>query len=47
MAGAGALASSVLRQALAAACRCTGRAWKVDVSRNVAGVVVRAEIRSP
>ena len=47
MTGAGGLVARLLDQALAAACRCTGRgAWKMDVSHTFAGVVVRAEVRS-
>ena len=46
MTGAGELVTRLLGQALAGACRCGGRgAWKVDAS--LAGVVVRAEVRSP
>lgn len=44
--GIGALASRVLRQFLDAACGCAARAWRVDVSRSIGGVTVRAEVRS-
>jgi hypothetical protein len=40
-----ALASQLLRRAFAT-CACAARPWKLDVSRNFAGVTVRAEVRS-
>jgi len=47
MAGAGELASRLLRQAPAATCGyAIRRDGKVDVNRTVAGVTVRAEVRS-
>jgi hypothetical protein len=44
--GVGALASRALRQVLDAACGCAARHWRVDVSRSVGGVTLRAEVRS-
>lgn len=44
--GVGALASRTIRLLVAAACGCASRHWKLDISRSIAGVTVRAEIRT-
>jgi hypothetical protein len=40
------IASRVLRRLLDTACGCAARAWRVDVSRTIGGLTVRAEVRS-
>jgi hypothetical protein len=43
---AGMAAARLLRDVLAATCGCAGPRWKVDATRTVAGLTVRAEVRS-
>jgi hypothetical protein len=40
------IAPQLLRRLLGAACGCAARAWRVDVSRTIGGLTVRAEVRS-